>query len=255
MGSFLCCQARRLHRKEQSKWSVCPHCHYRLKWYDNIPIISWIMLKGRCRKCHKKIGALEILSEIGVGVALLMVTMRYVGGEMVMDAMGFPVFGAMQWCIYAGLVLLTLSLCFLAIYDGAYGELPSLALTFAGICAIMMLILQQWSGLSDVGGSFRITVDALLSALLFGGVYLVLYLVSHGKWVGDGDFIIAGIIGVALGTPWLSLIALLVANLSATIVMYPFVRKTKNHQIFFGPFLVLAFVVVYSFAPFFQSLI
>ena len=95
----------------------------------------------------------------------------------------------------------------------------------------------------------------LLSGLLFGGIYLALYLISKGKWVGDGDWILAGVIGLALGHPWLSMIALFVANFSACLIMYPLVKNRKNHQIYFGPFLVLSFVVVYAFSDFAMSMI
>ena len=70
-GSFACCQAWRWHYKVHSKkdlgqWSVCLHCHKRIKWYDNIPIISWLVLRGKCRNCGKKIGVGDFLSEVSL---------------------------------------------------------------------------------------------------------------------------------------------------------------------------------------------
>lgn len=88
-------------------------------------------------------------------------------------------------------------------------------------------------------------VEPFLSGALFGGIYLILYIISKGKWVGDGDWVLALSIGLVLGNPWLSMIALFVANFSACLVMIPFLKKVKNHQIYFGPFLVFSFVVVY----------
>ena len=64
LGSFACCQAWRVKKGDKSPRSHCMHCKYQLKWYDNIPIISWLMLGGKCRKCHKKIGAAELMAEI-----------------------------------------------------------------------------------------------------------------------------------------------------------------------------------------------
>ncbi len=40
--------------KDLGQWSVCMHCHKRIKWYDNVPIVSWLVLRGRCRNCHEK---------------------------------------------------------------------------------------------------------------------------------------------------------------------------------------------------------
>lgn len=248
-GSFLCCQARRLHRQDPSSnppRSVCLHCGKQLKWHDNIPIISWLALRGKCRYCHKKIGSAEIISEIATALSFLLVA----------TTINVETATALDWAAFISVIVLLLPLTFLAIYDGEWGELPTTFLTISALCAIITLIPAFWAGFS---------VMPFLSAALFGGIYLALYLVSKGKWVGDGDWLLAGIIGLALGHPWLSLIALFIANFSACLIMSPaFIKaqnktkkskKAKNHQIYFGPFLVLSFVITYALADFFISVI
>jgi len=263
VGSFLCCQARRMRlrdaedktrvsRKKSKKTrtkkaqttkaslgtrSVCMSCRKQLKWYDNIPIVSWIILRGKCRQCGKKIGMLEILSEIGVGAATVMVSV----GTDVSTA------GAMEWATYGVLLMLTFILSFLAIYDGAYGELPSLCLTLAIICAIILLTLRDWVGDFD-GWSLGMFLEPLGAVTILGGVYLVLYLVSRGRWVGDGDWLLGTALGLALGQPWLALVALFLANFLACIIMFPVVKKRQNTKIHFGPFMVIAWVVVECFS-------
>lgn len=242
IGSFLCCQARRLRLKETKKQklgsrSVCLKCKHQLKWYDNIPIISWLILRGKCRKCGKKIGVLELLSELGLAIAFALVSLTF-----------NPVSATpLSIAIFVILLLLTISLGFLAIYDGMCGELPVFALTISGICAIILVTLKGWASFAISGFSPELISEPVLAALLFGGIYLILYKISKGKWVGDGDWILAGIIGLALGSPWLALVALFLSNLSATLVMYPLVKKRRSHKIYFGPFLVLAFVLVAAF--------
>lgn len=248
-GSFFCCQVRR-EGKIKSRRSICLHCKKKLKFYDNIPIVSWLILRGRCRNCHKKIGYAEIISEIGSGLALLSIATT-INVETVTLA---------GWFEFALITIFTLSLLFLAIYDGITGELPTLGLTISVICAIIPLILRLGNnflvaGFFDFQTLFSGISMPLLSGLLFGGIYLGLYLISKGKWVGDGDWILAGAIGLALGHPWLSAIALFIANFSACLIMYPAVKKRKNHQIYFGPFLVAAFVITYTFSDFFISMI
>lgn len=236
-GSFLCCQARRM--KEQKKLpsrSICLHCKKKLKWYDNIPIISWLILRGKCRNCRKKIGCLEILSELATAVALTMLG----------TTINVETATALEWVSFITIILFALTLVFLAIYDGMCGELPTFCLIFAILLAAVSIIPNLVSSFS---------VQPFLSAALFGGIYLGLYLISKGKWVGDGDWLLAAAIGLALGHPWLSMLALFVANFSACLIMYPVVKKKKNHQIYFGPFLVLAFIVVYTFSDFFISMI
>ena len=144
-GSFLCCQARRLHlkstkgkSKKLSSRSVCLNCGYQLKWYDNIPVFSWLFLRGKCRKCKQKIGFAEILSELGLGLAFL--------------ALGTtidPVTASiLEWAILLATLILTIILAFLAIYDGLYGELPTTYLTISIVCAIIVLCLKEWLALS-----------------------------------------------------------------------------------------------------------
>ena len=249
-GSFLCCQARRLHEgKKHPKRSICMHCKKQLKWHDNIPVISWLLLSGKCRYCHKKIGLAELISELGLAFTFLALGayFLFINGPIISDLLAeFPAIDITKWAIFITMLIFIISLAFLAIYDGLYGELPIIALAISAVIAIILAVLEAWPEFPAI---------PILSAALFGGIYLILYLVSKGKWVGDGDWILAGIIGLALGHPLLSVIALFIANLLACIIMYPTIRNKKNHQIYFGPFLVLAFIITYVFSDFFISMI
>jgi prepilin signal peptidase PulO-like enzyme (type II secretory pathway) len=246
MGSFLACQAWRLHYKDTGKGSlgkrsVCLSCKKQLKWFDNIPIVSWLMLRGRCRYCKKKIGLMEILAEVLMGLAFFgLIWMLYPAGTAVLSY------------VILGLVFLLVAvLGFLAIYDGKWGELPSFALIIALVLAAVICGLKIWL----VGFSWPMLGDLLGGVAILGGTYLILYLVSHGEWVGDGDWILGVIIGLVLGRAWLALIVLCLSNCLGLIVMYPAARKTKQKKIYFGPFLVVAFVITLMFAEFFNGLI
>lgn len=251
-GSFLCCQARRLHfkathkgSKKLSSRSVCFHCHYQLKWYDNLPIISWLFLRGKCRKCHSRIGFAEIISELSLALGFLAL------GTTIDIYTATP----LTWTIFIATLLLTTSLAFLAIYDGLYGELPTKFLILSIILAALVLSLNHAAILITSGFTPELIYQPILSVLILGGLYLLLYLVSHGKWVGDGDWLLATAIGIALGDPWLALITLFLANLLACLVMAPAFFIKKQHRIYLGPFLVIAFVITLVFADFFQSML
>ena len=248
-GSFLCCQARRLKLREDKKpklgaRSVCPHCLHQLKWYENLPIISWLVQKGKCRHCHRKIGVAEIISELATGLAFLFVSTAFSRASL---STGFTPFGLFQantisplsYAILVATILLVLFLIFLSIYDGLYGELPTFALVTSAVVALVVVILR----LVTDGFAMPRIIDTLLAIAVLGGTYLVLYLVSKGKWVGDGDWILGSIIAAVLGTPMLALIVLFLSNFAACIITLPLVKKTKNHKIYFGPFLVLAYIV------------
>lgn len=251
-GSFLCCQARRLHLKTRKKGSkklgsrsVCLHCGYQLKWYDNIPILSWLSLRGKCRKCHRKIGYAEILSELGMGLAFLALG----------TTIDFGTASALAWAIFIGTLILMLPLGFLAIYDGIYGELPVKYLYISIALAVVIMILKICASLNTAPFSVATILDPLGSAVVLGGLYLILYLMSKGKWVGDGDWLLGLALGFALSSTWLALIALFLANLLACLIMAPTTIKRKHQKIYFGPFLVIAFVITLTFAKFFYYVI
>lgn len=242
-GSFLCCQARRLRRAELAeeklgKRSVCLGCGEQLKWYDNLPVVSWVMLKGKCRKCKQKIGAAEIVAEVAMGVAFLLVSLTVEVGT----ATG------LEWAEFIGVLVFSLVLGFLAIYDGLYGELPSLYLTILVLCAIMVVILKQWSLFSGAGFSWGEVLVPIASGVVLAAPYGVLCLMSRGKWVGDGDWILGLAIGLVLGEPFLALFALFFANMVACVVMYPMTKKKKSRKIYMGPFLGVGFVLTYVLA-------
>lgn len=298
MGSFLCCQVRRLYRrselahsatekvprsnsKKSSKTqlqkrgatrktaskksnskplpahSICLSCRGKLKWYDNIPIISWLTLKGRCRKCHTKIGLAEILSELLTALALLLISVAFLA-PYTTNLEIFPTnITPFSWAIYIITILLVLSMIFLAIYDALYKELPVFALIISTVFAALLLVLKICRHLSIHAFTANVITDPIFAVLVLGGLYLVLYLISKGSWVGDGDCILGAIIGLALGTPWLALIALFISNLTATVIMYPTVKgKNKRKQkIPFGPFLVAALILTITFADIFNSIL
>ena len=246
-GSFLCCQARRLrynstHKsKLNSPRSVCLSCKKNLKWYDNVPIISWLLLKGKCRNCGKKIGLAELLSELLTSAAFLLLSF----------SINLQNANHIEWLIFVAVLILTLLLIFLAIYDGLYGELPTLFLILSIILASVILALKITSHLISHPLTLDLIINPILAILILAGLYLFLYLVSHGKWVGDGDWLLALSIAMVVAHPYLALLVLFLANFSATLISLPRVKSNRRAKIHFGPFLVFAFVITYSFSPFF----
>ena len=73
--------------------------------------------------------------------------------------------------------------------------------------------------------------------------------------MGDGDWLLGTALGLALASPWLSLITLFLANVLACLVMAPVVHKNKRKKIYFGPFMVIAFIITLTFADFFYCAI
>lgn len=244
-GSFLCCMARRLHlktskpRQKLSSRSICLNCKTKLKWYDNLPIISWLLLKGKCRKCGQKIGIAEILSELCLGLFFVLFGLA---ASLDNESLNLFLSGApLTYFIHILTFILILVLSFLAIYDGLYGELPVLFL----VISIILAAIISFSDFSNF--SLQSLADTAFAVLILGGTYLALYLVSKGKWVGDGDWLLCVAIALVLKSPWLALLTLFLSNFLACLIMFP-KAKGKNRRIPFGPFLISAFFIILAFS-------
>lgn len=258
-GSFLCCQARRLHLKEKQskkrlgKRSICFSCGKKISWFDNLPILSWLFLRGKCRHCRAKIGLLEFLVEIAVALAFLFVGLNFNSAST----------DPLAWTELITTLALTVLLAFLAIYDAAYGELPTFALILSIIFAALLLALKQIITFQISGWSPDLVLNPIFAVLILAGTYLTLYLISKGNWVGDGDWLLSLALALALAQPWLALLTLCLANLLACLTMVPLIYHQKSRQtpqisrahIPLGPFLVTAFVVIYSAQDFFLNLL
>ena len=122
-----------------------------------------------------------------------------------------------------------------------------MVLVLSVICAVIIVILRQW----NLGFSWEQILNLIGAVLILGDTYLVLYLISKGKWVGDGDWILGACLGLALGDAWLALITLFLANFLGSMIMLP--KKQKKFA--FGPFLVVEFVFTLIFAEWLSGLL
>lgn len=249
-GSFLCCQAHRQHLRAGKhsplpSRSICLYCHRQLKWHDNIPIISWLFLRGRCRECHKKIGLAEFFAELLTAIAWLALGLSFISSTS--SSLNHFSASPSDWAIFIATLIFTLPLIFLAIYDGLYGELPVAYLVISIFISLIILILHEISwATTNPSGAF--TPDYILQPLgaflILGGLYLLLYLLSKGKWVGDGDWLLATAIAFALARVWPALLTLTLTNLLAVIIMAPILRRSHRHSLHLGPFLVAAYLLI-----------
>ncbi|MBQ9017043.1 prepilin peptidase [Candidatus Saccharibacteria bacterium] len=245
LGSFACCQARRLRAKEKnrkidSKWSVCESCKKRLKWYENIPLFSWLAQKGRCRKCRQKIGRAEFLSELGLGLAFLALGFKFYP-SLADTTSPLPYFS-----LVALIVLFTsLTICF--IYDALWSSFPAKILYLQIPLALLYLLFDYLSGA-------KIELWSLAAGLgILPGVYYLLSLLSKEQLVGSGDWLLCLPLALVLHDFWLCFFLLFFANFLAALVNLPLAKK--RHQFPFGPFLLLAFLAVYFFSAPLLSLI
>jgi len=230
IGSFLNCLIWRLHiNKPITGRSICPKCKKKINWYDNIPVFSFLVLKGKCRWCKKKISWQYPVVEIITGILFLLVWNKYNAtlGSAALFTVHCSLFTVLRnWIFIAVLIVIFVyDLRWYLILDKV--TLPAMAIAF-----IINLVLGfSW-------------LNLLLAALIAGGFFALQFIVSKGKWIGGGDIRLGALMGFMLGWPQI-ITALMLAYLSGSLVgILLLISKKKKwtSQIPFGTFLSAATV-------------
>jgi prepilin signal peptidase PulO-like enzyme (type II secretory pathway) len=212
--------------------SMCLNCHYVLSWYDMIPLVSWLSLRGKCRKCRKPIGYMEPLIELGVAVFFVMsyAFWPYSLGN------GLEIARLVLWLVSG------VGLAILFAYDQKWFLLPpsvNFAVIGIGACNSLLVIL----GSQNRVGTFLGIASAVL---ILSGLYWILGKVSDGKWIGAGDVWLGLGLALLLANWGLAFIALFAANLIGCLIVLPalITRKLslKSH-VPFGPLLIIGAVI------------
>ncbi len=207
VGSFLNVCIYRIPEEDLSLWnppnSRCPVCKNPIKWYDNIPILSYILLGGKCRNCKSKISLQYPLVELIAGIMAVAVVKSW----------GFNVTSLVLFIFISALIVITfIDLSYWIIPDVI--SLPAIPL---GIAASYFLgpPLPSWT-------------DAVWGAVLGGGSFWlisVLYeLFTKRPGLGLGDAKLLAMLGAFLGWRYLPLVVLLASaqGLIAALILYAF---------------------------------
>ncbi|KKU14174.1 MAG: Type 4 prepilin-like protein leader peptide-processing enzyme, partial [Candidatus Magasanikbacteria bacterium GW2011_GWC2_45_8] len=155
--------------------SLCVHCLHTLAWIDLIPVVSFLLLRFKCRYCLQKISWRYPLLELATAVALVFAWIAR------------PDYFAVPLDV-SFVVLSTGMLVALFVIDHEYQIVPDV-ITLPAIAVFM--ILQIARGV-QVG-------SLLFAALLAGGFFAAQYVFSKGRWIGDGDIRLGILMGVILG--------------------------------------------------------
>lgn len=224
VGSFLNVLIDRLSREESviKGRSYCEKCKKELAWYDLIPVLSFIFLKGRCRYCHTRLSAYYPLIELTTGV-LFAAVLFFVLGQNIN-------FITIINVIYYLFIASSLIVIFFA--DLKYGIIPDKIVFPSIIISLIYLFLIHNS-------LFLIHVSAAFGASLF---FLFLFLVTRGRGMGFGDVKFSFLMGLILGFPNI-IVSLYIAFLTGAVVGCILIIWRKKRmfgtKIPFGPFLVL----------------
>ncbi len=246
IGSFLNALIYRLKTKK-SVWqgrSFCPNCKKKLETWDLIPVFSFIFLRGRCRYCHKKISWQYPAVELATGLIFVLI---FYYQYLIPKTYNLTTIISFIFYLFIASILIIVF-----VYDLKHYIIPDKIIwTGISINLIYWLVGVSFYFMGDqkvfyqlFPGAYSLTPNPLyiiLGGLISGGFFLILVLVSRGKWMGGGDVKLAFFMGLFLGFPQV-LVALFISFVVGSIVSIILVawhKKTFKSQIPFGPFLVL----------------
>lgn len=222
VGSFLNVVIYRLPRGESLSLppSHCTICGYRLRWYDNIPLLSYLLLRGHCRNCHARISVRYPLVE--AANAMLWVGAVFLWRENILMAAVAALASSVMICVFW--------------IDLAHAVIPDRFLWILLVLAVPATVLDQWEQ----------WYSHLIGAVAGGFVLLLVgYLVSKRigrEALGLGDVKLVAVSGAALGWKRL-LLMLLIASVGGSLFLLIRRRRETRRELPFAPFLTVGFLV------------
>ncbi len=243
VGSFLNVLIYRSIREES--WvtgrSKCDHCGRKIAWYDNIPVLSYLVLRGQSRCCSKPIPLSYPVVEFITGILFVW---WYWGGSLFFHLTTEPlqILQPLFWLL-VGILLL---LIFFA--DLLYMIIPDLAVGVLLVITVLYRVYLATSGVMQLNDLLLAMMGVVIAVSLLGGLWLV----TKGKGMGLGDIKYAVPMALLLGWPRI-LVGLFLAFILGGIVAMGLIiagRKKFGQIVPFGPFLVVATAIALIWGEF-----
>ncbi len=248
VGSFLNVVIYRLNLAESIFWgrSHCPHCKAKINWYDNIPLLSFILLQGKCRYCGEKISWQYPIVEFSTGLSFVLLAEIFLQNH-----------SWLNWLEVIFYLVLVSLLIVILVYDLKFLKIPLL---------IIWLAVAWTSAYYLLVDSFNFPVlinfwdSRFLSGLIGGAIassfFLFLVIISREKWMGMGDVYLGFLIGLVIGWPNILLVLMLSFLLGSVVGLTLVISKRKkmSSQLPFGPFLIISLFLIIFLLKFFPSI-
>lgn len=233
LGSFFNVLIDRLPKGQNVLWgrSHCDHCKKTLRWHELIPIISYLLQGGACRRCRKPLSLQYPLIEFATGIVFFFVGGTYFGNMIHMISL---------LVIFSSFLVITVA-------DSKFQIIPDSMLVVA-TCGIVALLYGTIPG--------NLVYVHALSALGAGGFFYALWYFTKGRGMGFGDVKLAFVLGLFLGYPTI-VIALYIAFLTGAflgVILIIVGSKKLKSKIPFGPYLIAGAVISYIAQPYLLSL-
>jgi len=244
IGSFLNVVVYRLKVAESISVgrSKCPHCEKQINWYDNVPLLSFILLRGQCRHCRKKISFQYPLVEFFTGIVFALIGVKF-----------FAFTDFTTWTTTGYYIIIAAFLMVIFVYDFLYMEIPEIVLWPSVAVAVFFNLYSDWMQ-TDFGNNILNShmYSGALAAFSAFIIFFLLVTVSREKWMGMGDALLVILLGLFLGWPNIWLAIFLAFTLGAIFGVALIILKKKKLQsrIPFAPFLILGtFISLFFYAP------
>lgn len=217
LGSFMNVLIYRIPLKENiaTNRSHCMRCGRQIKWYDLIPLASYIILRGKCRYCGEKISFQYPLVEAINGI----------GYVVIFAVNGFNLLSILFCLMYSVLIVIS-------VIDWRTYEIPYSMLISMGVIGVLRLVVDRANIAEHLIGFFA--VSAFLYAVFW---------ISNGKWIGGGDIYLMAAAGLFLG--WKNIIlALALGCILGSMIHLILMRVcNKGRMLAFGPYLSAGIVI------------
>lgn len=214
--------------------SICDHCKRQLLWIENIPVISYVVLGGKCRTCKKQIDVTYPLVEMLTGLLFLWWATLGLAFFKLTHA-PFTIIQPVFWLLI-GLILVVI---FFA--DVLYGIIPDLAVVLMGLLSLAYRVSLWLSGqMKGVDLAYSVMAGVLGSAF-----FLFLYLVTKGRGMGFGDVKFALVMGFILGVPK-AIVGFFLSFVTGGMYAFGLLllgKKKFGQTVAFGPFMIIGLVL------------
>lgn len=216
--------------------SKCIRCVEPISWYDVIPVLSYVALRGRCRRCTAAIEWQYPAVEAAMAILFAVFAAR------VLFDIGIPSFidASEQWLLFVRDAAMSTFLVIIFLYDFRFSVIPD---RFSIPAIVIALLTNIALGASPWA--------MLVGGLVLGAFFSLQFLVSQGRWVGGGDIRMGLLMGFLLGLP-LGMLALFLAYIGGAIVGVILLvgkhRKLDSH-VPFGTFLAGGTITALVFGP------
>lgn len=227
LGSFYACIGYRIPNKISTikPRSFCPNCNESLKWYMNIPVFSYIYLKGKCAYCQEKISKYYLFSELFTGI-LFSVSYLYFGINLE---------------FFISLILISV-LSITIVTDFKYYYISDRVILTSIILEIAIYLYY----LNFKDGLYYI-VSGIFMFLLMFTIKLIGDYIFKKESLGGGDIKLMSLIGLTLGIIN-GITSLLISSSLALIASLIILKKNDEHIVPFGPFIILGAIIMYILA-------